>query len=95
MTRLRPTLAALLAALVLAAPAAAADRGTEQALAQERTYTQQATVSSARARPVPERDDGSSPALLAIAGACVVVAVSGALVAHRRRPLVASAPRSR
>jgi hypothetical protein len=94
MTTLRPTLAALLAALVLAAPAAA-DRGTQQALAQERTYTHQATVSSARARPVPERDNGSSLAPLAIAGACVLVAVSGALVARRRRPRFASAPGSR
>jgi hypothetical protein len=47
MIRLRPTLAAAFAALLLAAPAAAAARPTdttavERALAQERAYTQQA-----------------------------------------------------
>lgn len=90
MTKFRPTLAALLAALVLAAPAAAADRRTEQALAQERTYTQQAAVSSVPARPVPARDDGSPLTLLAVAGACLVAA-SAAVVVRRRRPVVVGA----
>jgi hypothetical protein len=89
MTHLRPTLAAALAALVLAAPATAADRRTEHALAQERTYTQQATVSSAPARPAPAQDDGS-PLTLIAAGVAIALAASGATLLarrHRRDPL--------
>jgi hypothetical protein len=93
MSHLRPTLTAVLATLVLAAPAAAADRRTEQALAQERTYNRQAIVSSVPGRPASARDDGSPLALIAVAlvGASGLAAGGAALVSRRRRPVAASA----
>jgi hypothetical protein len=91
MTRRSPTLAAAVAALLLAAPAAgAADRRVEQALAQERAYTQQATVASTPRHAATAPSDGAPVALIAGAVAAGVALLgSGVAVGRRRRPVSA------
>jgi MYXO-CTERM domain-containing protein len=93
MTRITSTLAAALAAFLLAAPAAGAvDRRVEQALAQERTYTQQATVASTPRHTAPAQDDGAPTVLIAgaVTGALALLGAGTAAVRRRRRPVSAA-----
>jgi 2-hydroxychromene-2-carboxylate isomerase len=100
MTRLRPTLAAVFAALLLAAPTAAAGRpshmtAVELARAQERAYMQQANADPLPPRTATPADGGVSAALLAgsIAAGLLLAATSGlaAIAVHRRHARAASA----
>jgi hypothetical protein len=86
---IRLTLAAALAAFLLAVPSAwAADPRIEQALAQERTYTQQATTGSTPTRtadaPAPAPDSDVPVALLATAIAAGLLLASGGVAFYRR-----------
>jgi MYXO-CTERM domain-containing protein len=84
MTRTSHTFAAALATVLLAAPAAgASDRRVEQALAQERTYTQQATVSSMPRHAV--QDDGTPTLIIAGAVTAGLALLGAGTVATRRR----------
>jgi predicted amidohydrolase len=90
---MRSLVLTLTAASLLIAPAAgAADRRTEQALTQERAYTNQIRVVST---PRPTPDDGTPVALIAGSLAGAVLVLGGAGVAVRRRharpPLAARA----